>query len=273
MARKPTELQIQVREERETQLERHEAAFFSAFGLACESQAGSNERWGTVGLHLREIKDRRLFYAAKMTWDEYCLERLNMSKRRANQILRGQKLLDSLPQPMKGKRNALPSIKDRHARTIATLGDPTDQANAVDLAQEAADLETGDIRQRHVDHAVKVVLARQVNKQAKKKNKTPFEQAMHDERPVLELMAIIQAVRKKVEQFAKTPYGSFLGQQEADIGLKDTWNAVKFCQPYGACPYCGGDGCKKCRDQGWLPKAMWLNTPEELRSKAQRRGE
>lgn len=41
--------------------------------------------------------------------------------------------------------------------------------------------------------------------------------------------------------------------------------AVKFATPYAICPYCWGDGCKNCRDSGWLGKDAYERVPEEIR--------
>lgn len=41
---------------------------------------------------------------------------------------------------------------------------------------------------------------------------------------------------------------------------------IMYSIPYGVCCYCGGEGCKACRGQGWLNKTQYEVAPEESRS-------
>lgn len=64
-------------------------------------------------------------------------------------------------------------------------------------------------------------------------------------------------------------------QLNGDSVAADIRNAIAGIQaaaPEDVCPYCSGDGCGECRNQGWLGKLRMKHVPAELRPKAGGKG-
>jgi len=64
-------------------------------------------------------------------------------------------------------------------------------------------------------------------------------------------------------------------QLNGDSVAADLRNAIAGIQaaaPEDVCPYCSGDGCGECRNQGWLGKLRMKHVPAELRPKAGGKG-
>lgn len=64
-------------------------------------------------------------------------------------------------------------------------------------------------------------------------------------------------------------------QLNGDSVAADLRNAIAGIQaaaPEDVCPYCSGDGCGECRNQGWLGKLRMKHVPAELRPKAGAKG-
>jgi hypothetical protein len=72
----------------------------------------------------------------------------------------------------------------------------------------------------------------------------------------------VLAAFEKGEHFAR-----FLGQQRFSTELQAAIYSLRCCAPYADCCYCSGDGCKACKDTGWLPKQQYEMAPRELKPK------
>ena len=88
---------------------------------------------------------------------------------------------------------------------------------------------------------------------------------MEAEHGLKELQKQIQGIRKTIETLCEQPIGVFLNEQALNADLKSAWESLKFSLPHAICPYCGGDKCQSCKRQGWVPKPIWSNAPEESR--------
>ena len=78
-----------------------------------------------------------------------------------------------------------------------------------------------------------------------------------------ELMRAIRAAMTKYDELRKEPIGRFLSEG-AYSHLDAARNEVRASRPYAPCPGCR-EGCKACKDSGWVPKWVWQGFPEEAR--------
>lgn len=59
-------------------------------------------------------------------------------------------------------------------------------------------------------------------------------------------------------------YGDVLtGAFTADVNNLRNW--ISSARPYAVCPFCGGDGCRSCRDRGWVNEATYKIAPRDLK--------
>src|SRR5262249_17836960 len=82
-----------------------------------------------------------------------------------------------------------------------------------------------------------------------------------------ELKRQIETIRRDVAEMCETrdPLFAFLRLQQFEAEMKNAAACVRFAIPYCLCPKCGGDKCKACEMQGWVPKEYYEQTmPKEL---------
>lgn len=82
-----------------------------------------------------------------------------------------------------------------------------------------------------------------------------------------ELVNEAHSLRRRVEEMCKDPLGSFINRQQVETDLKNAAAGIRFAIPYCICPYCWGDKCKACRQQGWVPEEIYGQSPEGLKKK------
>lgn len=60
-----------------------------------------------------------------------------------------------------------------------------------------------------------------------------------------------------VEAAKNGQFGKFLREQDISVELNNVIESLRFATPHGVCPECAGKGCDPCRQQGWMPKALY----------------
>lgn len=50
-----------------------------------------------------------------------------------------------------------------------------------------------------------------------------------------------------------------------DADITNVYRALSNAKPYAVCPYCGGAGCKACKNRGWVNKITYDVAPKELK--------
>lgn len=84
----------------------------------------------------------------------------------------------------------------------------------------------------------------------------------------LDIASELSALRKRTLDACKMPLGAFINSQQVASLFDDLIFQLRSSKPVAVCPYCGGDGCKVCRKQGWVTKTLFENAPRELKAKA-----
>jgi hypothetical protein len=68
----------------------------------------------------------------------------------------------------------------------------------------------------------------------------------------------LTATRDSLAEAAKVgQFGKFLREQDVTIPINNVIESLKFARPHAVCPECEGRGCDPCRQQGWMPKALY----------------
>ena len=84
------------------------------------------------------------------------------------------------------------------------------------------------------------------------------------DRTVQGLMAAVRRLKAEITEACATPIGRFIPLTAVITHLDATWNSVRAGKPYAKCPGCR-DGCKACKQLGWVPKHVFDGFPEEMR--------
>jgi hypothetical protein len=71
------------------------------------------------------------------------------------------------------------------------------------------------------------------------------------------------AVQKAHE--AKDPIYAELLESDFTMGLERASRALRYAMPHSVCPYCAGDGCKACKNKGWVGEAIYEAAPKEMK--------
>lgn len=154
------------------------------------------------------------------------------------------------------------------------MGRPESAPNGALKTQAQAAKEVG-VSKRTIQRAVQVE-ASKVEAKAKPKpkpepeapKKSPAEQrletASEEAERMKELSTQLLAIERELLEICRTPTGAFMNGQSIECDLEHVRTCIKFAIPYALCAYCGGDKCKACRQQGWMPKVTYEQAPREL---------
>jgi hypothetical protein len=85
---------------------------------------------------------------------------------------------------------------------------------------------------------------------------------------LIEMMGQISAIKAKLIHGAddRDPLYAHISLAAAQAHCENLRRTLRFATPYAVCPYCGGLGCKVCKDTGLVGETTYENyTPEDLK--------
>jgi uncharacterized ParB-like nuclease family protein len=85
---------------------------------------------------------------------------------------------------------------------------------------------------------------------------------------LIEMMGQISAIKAKLIHGAddRDPLYAHISLAAAQAHCENLRRTLRFATPYAVCPYCGGLGCKVCKDTGLVGETVYQNyTPEDLK--------
>jgi len=94
---------------------------------------------------------------------------------------------------------------------------------------------------------------------------TPLEIGKAETEPLKAIHARLLEIKREVEELLREPQYAFVLAQGVDAGLENALRNIAAGFPHALCPYCGGDKCKACKQQGWMPKMQYDAAPRELK--------
>lgn len=243
--------------------------------------------WYEVGCALHELRARRLYRATHRTWEAFCKEEFDFSKRYCdyqvgavfalehlsvakaeNESLgnlgtRVPKTPSSWLRVPDSRPPLLPLIhNERIAREFAKLHDVRLMKDAYDAFEHAA--ETG--RNPTVvlaKECVDLVRAKHAKPIEAKPSSMPSSPTEPLTLPVAGWDLAVKALaelRKALEALSESEHGDALRTPEHDLipgctqSLRQIKDLLRLTRPEIVCPQCKGKTCKKCHGHGWLSK-------------------
>lgn len=76
----------------------------------------------------------------------------------------------------------------------------------------------------------------------------------------------LNTLRAELDALCQEPLGVFLHRQGVLADIDNLKSALKFSRPYTVCPYCRGNGCKGCKQQGWITEDGYKSAPREMKA-------
>ena len=235
----------------------HEKGFVEAFRDGMEYAEGARDSWQTAAMHLTALRDQKAHEKYDTPWTLFCEQRLGLSQDWASRLTRAHKVLADLTK----EGEAPAAVSERATRLLANVA-PKKRKKVLKEAQKQAEARGDEeVKPRDIAAAVQ----RNPPEPPEDGTKDALTIGMEAEHGLKELQKQIQGIRKTIETLCEQPIGVFLNEQALNADLKSAWESLKFSLPHAICPYCGGDKCQSCKRQGWVPKPIWSNAPEESR--------
>src|SRR3990167_518144 len=155
-----------------------------------------------------------------------------------------------------GKQFKVPKSMISKARTVIKSGDEK-------LIAEM------DSDEKSIETAYQEVKAKQPKpKKPKLDSDSPqslFDAPRVEYRSISELRDVIAKAGKEALANIREPIGAFVSHQSVEADLSNILRHIDAGKPYAKCPFCGGDKCKACKQQGWMPKLLYTAAPRELK--------
>lgn len=71
------------------------------------------------------------------------------------------------------------------------------------------------------------------------------------------------ALYNQIKVLSLTPAGVWIDMSHVNADLQNLKNNMKFSKPFAVCPFCGGVGCEKCLNTGFLTEERFKAYSEE----------
>lgn len=248
---------------------------------ACE--ADINKGGELIATALQKIRDQRLYRAEFATFEDYCRERLNKSRRWVNQQIMHIEVIANITEHLSEDGQSLgtivPKMTEAATRELAGL-EPEEQAEVVKTIAYAGEKPTASTVKRVASqkkaekkppHKPDTEIVDAVPPEAKPASR-PVGAEIHDHfglkvpaklvpsaalaARLAALVNLIRGVKREWSELANLPGGEYLPDVTALDGLVGSVNGARYMT---ACPKCNGDGCNSCRNHGWLRHGMVLS--------------
>jgi uncharacterized ParB-like nuclease family protein len=83
------------------------------------------------------------------------------------------------------------------------------------------------------------------------------QDAMHDAKNSLTyLRDLFKTAKEELAEIAGSPHGIFLNLDAISADLSNAIAAVNGAMPARECPVCHGEGCRTCRESGWVSRLV-----------------
>ena len=82
---------------------------------------------------------------------------------------------------------------------------------------------------------------------------------------ILACLRNIDIAVMSVKALIATPHGCYVNSQSVLSDFSNARSAIEQARPQQECPLCDGEGCKTCRDVGWVSKKQLQLIPAKMR--------
>jgi hypothetical protein len=228
---------------------------------AAECVADIQRGWGALREQVWSLHFRRGWKALGYdSWAKCIVKEFPRSERQIGRLLQAAKIAHELPAP------TTDPIKSGHLIVLAKL--PKDERDAAWRQVQAA-APDGKITTSQVHRVVSGLMVKepsQVEKEPTQVVPTPVEAGQQLTDPLKDIQSRLSLIRRELKDAGVTPMGVFLDDKQISALLGTALAYIRAALPFGECPYCGGNKCKECRQQGWLPKELYQVSPKELKN-------
>lgn len=209
-----------------------------------------------VGKALATIRDKKLYREEYKTFEKYCEQKWGFKRARAYQLIESAGIAAKVSTSGRQKQ----PTSERQTRPLKELPE-----NERSEAWEEAQQEAGG--KEPTGKQVEEVVARRRQPEPEPEPEpeapqSPIDEALSRDGELKDILSSIDDARKKVKAVTDTDIAAFLNVKELQSDLKNARNEVRNARPHAECPLCGGEGCKACNDQGWMPKDHYQRAVE-----------
>jgi hypothetical protein len=198
-----------------------------------------------VGSALAEIQASRLYRAQYLTFEDYCQTRWGFTASRGRQLISAVEAIASLPDDLPKPDNAA------QAEALARV-DEDEREDVWREALEEAETEDRGVTARDIREAAgRVESRREVERSMGEGNIDEIKGLFKD------LLAQLDTCADMAQRLSKTSAEAWLLTSGSALlkHIRDARDHVSAARPAAVCPECGGDGCRKCHQTGWVNKA------------------
>lgn len=209
---------------------------------------------------LEEIRDRRLYRETHQSFDVYCRERWNMSRKLADAKIADARLLDSLsslptPPQNAAQARALDAVEPERRAEVMEKAASSGKVTAAKIGELASEDDDGNFGQ----------------------SEQTVEQYVDGLANGPEWTLAISALRQCRSAFSaitKEKGGEHMAAnfKGVEVAFKNLRSYIDGCRPHAVCPYCRGSGksddgrdCPACKGLKWLTKSQYDNVPEVIK--------
>lgn len=198
-----------------------------------------------VGSALAEIQSNRLYRAQYLTFEDYCQTRWGFTASRGRQLISAVEAIASLPDDLPQPANAA------QAEALAAV-DEDERDDVWRSALEEAEIEDRNVTARDVrEAAARVGAQREIEKSMGEGNIDEIKGLFK------ELLSALDGCTDMAQRLSKTSAEAWLLTSGSALlkHIRDARDHVSAARPAAVCPECGGAGCRKCHQTGWVNKA------------------
>ena len=216
-----------------------------------------------VGLSLADVRMRNLYREDFPTFDAYC-ESIDTSKQRVSQLIqagRAARMLTKAGIDVKNESQAraLLGVTPQEMPDVWAEASSEGKATTAKIMQVIRDRKptppppptNSHGEPAHTDLVGNVL-----------ENDSLIE-AFNKAGLIDDMIEDVKALHNDLLAFAGEEYGAWVSKPDIE-----PLNILDFARPFALCPYCGnagGEGCKACKRQGWVPKIAYKAAPPDLK--------
>jgi hypothetical protein len=198
---------------------------------------------GDARFCLLAIRDEKLYQTKFKSFEAYCKETWDISRSRAYQLIEAAEVAKDL------STNGRQITSERQARELARV--PQEKREEVfDKAASNGKPTAAAIR----------AAAEEVLDEPEEEDEWPVVEASPEDR-MAEWNAEVDKFARSITELAKhTPLGGWWDENQANIvkqQLKSAAGSARQAKCDNICPKCKGEGCKWCKQTGFMPKRSY----------------
>lgn len=230
-----------------------------------------------VGNALAEIRESKLYRVTHKTFEAFCQEHWNFTRRRANQLIEAATVAEEMGTVVPKVSTSVETkpvqtepvvTSERVARAVSSVPKEDRQ----EVIEEAA--KKGPLTSASVKAAAEAVAEAKEPEPVLDEEGRAVPEALTplfaERDSVQALSRDVIALRKRIEFLASTPVGAAIDLNDCESHLKHVQISLTGWKPHAVCPYSSRDHktCGACKGRKWLTKIQWKAVPEEIRKAA-----